>query len=95
MKRHICITLLLLPQAFVFLTINSLAQQNPPKRPQTPKPPYLYKQREVAYADPANGTQLVGTLTIPEGVGPHPAVILIPGAGGRTVTKLTLDISRF
>jgi uncharacterized protein len=82
MKRHICITLLLLPQAFVFLTINSLAQQNPPKRPQTPKPPYLYKQREVAYADPANGTQLVGTLTIPEGVGPHPAVILIPGAGG-------------
>ena len=85
MKR----TPFLLLQAFVLLTIQSLAQQNPPKRPQTPKPPYSYKQREVAYANPADGTQLVGTLTIPEGVGPHPAVILIPGAGvaDRDVTQ--------
>jgi uncharacterized protein len=82
MKRNICITLLLLLQALVFLTIQSLAEQDSPKRPQTPKPPYPYKQREVGYANAANGTELVGTLTIPEGVGPHPAVILIPGAGG-------------
>jgi len=88
-KRHICITLFLLLEALVLLTIQSLAQQNPPQRPQTPKPPYPYKQREVAYANPADGTQLVGTLTIPEGVGPHPAVILIPGAGvaDRDVTQ--------
>src|SRR5262245_18974090 len=80
MKRYIYTTLLLLIQTFAPLTIDSLAQQ-PPNRPQTPKPPYPYKQREVTYNTSADGTQLTGTLTIPEGAKPHPAVIIIPGSG--------------
>jgi uncharacterized protein len=50
-----------------------------PKRPQTPRPPYPYPVREVTYH---NGeVTLAATLTLPEGAGPHPAVILITGSG--------------
>ncbi len=35
-------------------------------RPQTPKPPMPYTQREVSYKNPADGTSLGGTLTIPK-----------------------------
>lgn len=52
-------------------------------RPQTPKPPFPYEQREVKYENPSDHTQLAGTLTIPEGKGPHPAVILITGSGAQ------------
>jgi hypothetical protein len=46
-----------------------------PKRPQTPKKPYPYKEEEVKYA------HLAGTLTLPNSEGPHTAVILITGSG--------------
>ena len=54
-----------------------------PPRPQTPKPPFPYQQREVSYENPADGTHLAGTLTVPEGKGPHPAVLLITGSGSQ------------
>lgn len=57
------------------------AQTVGPERPQTPKPPFPYKQRDVTYENPKDGTKLAGTLTIPEGGGRHPAVILITGSG--------------
>jgi len=57
------------------------AQSVGPPRPQTPRPPFPYSQREVGYENPVDQTQLAGTLTIPEGGGPHPAVILITGSG--------------
>lgn len=53
----------------------------PPERPQTPKSPVPYKQREVTYLNLVDKTQLAGTLTIPTGKGPHPAVLLLPGSG--------------
>jgi hypothetical protein len=53
------------------------------RRPQTPKPPYPYKVDEVAFASKAEGVRMGGTLTIPEGAGPHPAVILISGSGAQ------------
>lgn len=52
-----------------------------PKRPQTPKPPFPYQQREVSYRNESDGTTLAGTLTIPQGGGPHPAAVLISGSG--------------
>lgn len=52
-----------------------------PKRPQMPVPPFPYTVREVEYDNDAGGVHLAGTLTIPEGDGPHPAAILITGSG--------------
>jgi pimeloyl-ACP methyl ester carboxylesterase len=49
-------------------------------RPQTPHPPYPYREEEVAYRSMA-GVRLAGTLTLPKGAGPFPAVALIAGSG--------------
>lgn len=49
------------------------------KRPQTPKPPFPYKVEEVFYN--GNGLQYGGTLTIPQGGGRFPAIVLISGSG--------------
>ncbi len=53
----------------------------PPVRPQDPKPPFLYKSVDVTFASKAVGVTMAATLTVPEGKGPHPAVILITGSG--------------
>jgi pimeloyl-ACP methyl ester carboxylesterase len=53
-----------------------------PDRPQTPKPPFPYAVELVEFANAsATNVKLAGTLTIPEGKGPHPAVVLITGSG--------------
>ena len=49
------------------------------RRPQEPLPPYPYRVEDVHY--PAGNVTLAGTLTLPEGQGPFPAVLLIPGSG--------------
>ena len=49
-------------------------------RPQTPAPPFPYTATEVAF-DSAPGVKLAGTLTLPPGEGPFPAVIMITGSG--------------
>jgi dienelactone hydrolase len=51
------------------------------KRPQNPIKPYPYREEEVSYANKAQNVTLAGTLTIPQGKGPFPAVLLIPGSG--------------
>jgi fermentation-respiration switch protein FrsA (DUF1100 family) len=53
----------------------------PPRRPQMPQKPYLYREEDVTYSNPAAGITLAGTLTIPQGKGPFPAVLLITGSG--------------
>ncbi|HEU0015257.1 MAG TPA: alpha/beta fold hydrolase [Longimicrobium sp.] len=50
------------------------------RRPQTPQPPFPYRAEEVAF-DSEPGVRLAGTLTLPEGAGPHPAAFLITGSG--------------
>ena len=50
-------------------------------RPQTPKPPFPYRSEEVTYENKAGGVKLAGTLTLPPGQGPFPAVLLITGSG--------------
>jgi pimeloyl-ACP methyl ester carboxylesterase len=56
-------------------------EKDPLHRPQEPKEPYPYRTEEVTFGNPGAGVTLSGTLTLPEGAGPHPAVILISGSG--------------
>lgn len=52
-----------------------------PNRPQNPKPPFPYTQRDVTYTNAKDGTKLAGTLTIPAGKGPFPVAVMITGSG--------------
>ncbi len=53
-----------------------------PERSQEPKPPYPYDSEDVTFANAqAPGVTLAGTLTIPRGDGPFPAVVLVTGSG--------------
>jgi pimeloyl-ACP methyl ester carboxylesterase len=51
------------------------------RRPQTPAKPYPYREEDVAYENPAANVRLAGSLTMPPGAGPFPAVLLIAGSG--------------
>jgi uncharacterized protein len=53
----------------------------PPNRPQEPKPPFPYREETVGYMN--GDVKLEGTLTIPEGKGPFPTVLLISGSGAQ------------
>jgi pimeloyl-ACP methyl ester carboxylesterase len=50
-------------------------------RPQTPKKPYPYREEDVIYKNSSADISIAGTLTIPKGKGPFPAVLLIAGSG--------------
>ncbi len=50
------------------------------KRPQMPRPPFPYAVRDASF-ESVPGVRLSGTLTVPEGKGPHPAVVLVSGSG--------------
>lgn len=52
-----------------------------PNRPQMPQGPFPYEAREVGFRNEDAGVQFAGTLTIPDGRGPHPAVVMITGSG--------------
>lgn len=54
-----------------------------PNRPQTPQPPFSYRSVEAVYRNEAADVTFGGTLTIPAGPGPHPAVVLISGSGSQ------------
>jgi hypothetical protein len=54
------------------------------KRPQTPVKPYPYREEDVAFDDVAAHVKLAGTLTVPPGAGPFPAVVLVAGSGANT-----------
>ncbi|MDI6451252.1 alpha/beta hydrolase family protein [Anaerobaca lacustris] len=50
-------------------------------RPQTPKRPFPYGEEDVVYENASASVRIAGTLTLPEGNGPFPAVLLIVGSG--------------
>ncbi|MCJ7447573.1 MAG: alpha/beta fold hydrolase [Bacteroidales bacterium] len=52
-------------------------------RPQEPKPPFPYLSEDVVFNNVRAKIDLAGTLTIPKGEGPFPAVILITGSGSQ------------
>ncbi|MBK8953694.1 MAG: alpha/beta fold hydrolase [Chitinophagaceae bacterium] len=53
------------------------------KRPQTPKPPFEYKNEDVIYENAARSLKYGATISIPKGDGPFPAAILITGSGAQ------------
>ncbi len=60
------------------------------KRPQTPVKPYPYAEQEVSYHNTQDKITLAGTLTIPSGAGPFPAVLLITGSGPQDRDEMLL-----
>ncbi|HYE78947.1 MAG TPA: alpha/beta fold hydrolase, partial [bacterium] len=64
------------------LTLTFTTQASaPPPRPQEPQGTLPYQQVDVSFRNPAANITLAGTLTLPEGKGPFPAVVLISGSG--------------
>jgi uncharacterized protein len=63
------------------LTLKKTDKLSVAPRPQTPKPPFPYRSEDVTYENKAGGVTLAGTLTLPAGQGPFPAVLLITGSG--------------
>jgi len=63
------------------LTLTRKKEAPKVNRPQEPKEPYPYKSENVKFRNEKAGITLAGTLTMPEGDGPFPAVILVSGSG--------------
>src|SRR5208283_5252035 len=62
--------------------VKDVSQLERRSRPQDPVKPYPYREEDVSYNNKkAQGVTLAGTLTIPPGKGPFPAVLLVPGSG--------------
>lgn len=53
----------------------------PPRRAQTPLPPFPYTIERVRYENPVAQLMLAGTLSVPAGEGPHPAVLIVGDLG--------------
>jgi hypothetical protein len=51
------------------------------RRPQDPVKPYPYREEEITFPNSVAAITLAGTVTLPQGKGPFPAVVLITGSG--------------
>jgi len=60
--------------------LKSMAELEP-KRPQVPARPYPYREEDVTFENKQQNVTLAATLTIPQGKGPFPCVLLITGSG--------------
>jgi len=65
------------------LALTKIAKPITINRPQEPKPPFPYKSEDIRFMNKTAGITLGGTVTIPDGSGPFPAVILITGSGSQ------------
>jgi len=63
------------------LTLKKVDTLSRPNRPQEPKPPFSYRSEDVTVANAVANVTLAGTLTLPDGPGPFPAVVFITGSG--------------
>jgi len=61
--------------------LRSDGEQPEARRPQEPTEPLPYLAEDVTFTNAAASIELAGTLTVPDGPGPHPAAILISGSG--------------
>jgi pimeloyl-ACP methyl ester carboxylesterase len=52
-----------------------------PRRPQVPQAPFPYRSEDLTFPNKPAGFDLAGTLTLPAGKGPFPAVVLVSGSG--------------
>jgi hypothetical protein len=65
------------------LVLKKVEKLTRPARPQEPKPPFPYRSEHIAIVSAVGQVVLDGTLTVPEGKGPFPAVVLISGSGAQ------------
>jgi hypothetical protein len=77
------------------LTLKKTDKPTEVKRPQEPKKPYPYVEEEVSYENKKAGVKLAGTLTLPQGKGPFPAVLLITGSGAQDRNEAILGHKPF
>jgi hypothetical protein len=82
-----------LPMALTFKRVESVANPSAlePKRPQHPKPPFPYSDKEIAFPSDSGKIELAGTITIPSMPGPHPLAILISGSGPQDRNETLFD----
>ena len=77
------------------LTLKKTDRPTERRRPQTPRPPFPYREEPLTYENKAGGVRLAGTLTVPQGAGPFPAVILISGSGAQDRDETILEHKPF
>lgn len=65
------------------LNLTRLKKEFSLTRPQEPVQPFPYRTEDVTFKNNLFNINLAGTLSIPEGSGPFPAVILITGSGAQ------------
>lgn len=63
------------------LTVERVDEVEERRRPQDPEPPHPYAEETVRIDVPDADVTLEGTLTLPPGDGPVPAVVLVSGSG--------------
>ena len=63
------------------LNLEKSEKETQQARPQDPKPPFNYRVEEVSFVNEKEGNTLTGTLTVPAGDGPFPAMVLVSGSG--------------
>lgn len=73
----------------------SAAEPAGPNRPQTPQPPFPYAAEDVTFRNDGAGITLAGTLTVPPGAGPFPAVVLLTGSGSQDRDETTYSHKPF
>lgn len=66
-----------------------------PNRPQEPKAPFPYRIKEVSFKNESADITLSGTLTLPKGRGPFPAVVLVTGSGAQNRDEEILNHKPF
>jgi fermentation-respiration switch protein FrsA (DUF1100 family) len=65
---------------FDMARVHAMSEPVAHARPQTPQPPFPYHDQSVVVQS-VDGVTLAGTLTIPDGAGPFPAVVFVTGSG--------------
>lgn len=65
------------------LTLQKVDSEVVLNRPQTPRPPYPYKEECVLFQNEKEGVTLAGTLDLPKDKDPAPALVFISGSGAQ------------
>jgi hypothetical protein len=63
------------------LTLKRVERAAELHRPQEPKKPYPYDEKEITYKNTRAKLKFTGTLSVPRAPGPHPALLLLNGSG--------------
>lgn len=63
------------------LVFRRLAEPAALRRPQEPRGPFPYEEREVRFGNQVDGLDFAGTFACPAGEGPFPTVLFVSGSG--------------